>query len=108
MIKIKITMIENSVMRVEASGHGGKKRGEDIVCAAVSAVTQTALSGLLHYCKQGVNHSKSGGRLFIDISDQPDLAKKEACNAILFTMMLGLLSIEREHPLKVKVELDKR
>lgn len=104
MIKIKITTTGQEIRRIDVNGHGGKKRGRDIVCAAVSAVTQTALSGLLHYCKEYVKHTTDDGMLCIEISEVPDARIKNIFNTILFTMTLGLKGIEREHPRRVKVE----
>ena len=104
MIKIMITTAGQEIRRVDVNGHGGNKRGRDIVCAAVSAVTQTAISGLLHYCKECVKHNTGDGMLCIEISEAPDDRIKNIFNTILLTMTLGLKGIEREHPRRVKVE----
>ena len=104
MIKIMITTAGQEIRRVDVNGHAGKKRGRDLVCAAVSAVTQTALNGLLHYRKEIVKHTTGDGRLCIEISEAPDARTKNIFNTILFTMTLGLKGIEREHPRRVKVE----
>jgi len=59
-IKIQIRCIDQNIKQVRVSGHAGGRAGEDVVCAAVSAVTQTALTGLLHYGAEQVNTSASG------------------------------------------------
>ncbi len=103
-----MTAEKGSVRHVDVSGHGGEKKGKDIVCAAVSAVTQTALLGLLRYGEEYVTYSKQDGALSIEISGAIDDLKQNSFSAILTTMVLGLRAIEKEHPDRVRLELRER
>ena len=105
MIRIAATVKKGNIRRVEVSGHGGEKKGSDIVCAAVSAVTQTALLGLLHHGEEYVTYSRHDGVLSIETSDAENGLERNSFNAILTTMMLGLQAIEKEHPDRVGIEL---
>ncbi len=62
-----------------ASGHAGwAESGEDIVCAAVSTVLQTAWLGLVEVAGVDVEGSKAGGRLDLSwpetVRDDPGVA----------------------------------
>ncbi|UCB46962.1 MAG: ribosomal-processing cysteine protease Prp [Spirochaetota bacterium] len=103
MIKILINREKKNITHIRVSGHGGGKRGEDIVCAGVAAITQTALSGLLHYGKDQVIWKNKDGLLEFTIVDLDDPQRKTIFNAVLTTMVLGLKGIEQEHPGKVKI-----
>jgi uncharacterized protein YsxB (DUF464 family) len=106
LIKIIIEREKKDIKRVVVSGHGGGKRGEDIICAGVSAVAQTALSGLLHYGKDYVRWKSQDGFLEISIAGFDEPQRRTIFSAILTTMLLGLKGIEREHPKKVRVSVE--
>ncbi len=104
MIKIQIRYIDQNIEHVRVSGHAGGKSGKDIVCAAVSAVTQTALAGLLHYGAERVQWQMKKGVLYITVKNGgPD--QRPEFSFILNTMYLGLRQIEKEHPDKVRISL---
>jgi len=103
-IKIQIRCIDQNIKQVRVSGHAGGRAGEDVVCAAVSAVTQTALTGLLHYGAEQVKWEMKKGILYIEIKDA-DTDKRLDFSVILNTMYLGLRQIEREHPDEVHIRL---
>jgi uncharacterized protein YsxB (DUF464 family) len=106
LITVTVTMLKHEIRQVDVSGHGGDKKGSDLVCAAVSAITQTALAGLLHYGKENVKHHLDNGRLSIEIMDISDTRIREIYSVILNTMLLGLKGIAREHPRRVSVVLN--
>ena len=63
---------------VFASGHTGfAEHGEDIVCAAASAVLQSAWLGLTHYAKIAVDADRAEGHLALrwpeHVRDNPAL-----------------------------------
>ena len=70
--------------------------GRDIVCAAVSAITQTAVLGVLEPAavKQAPGHLEC--RLRHD-------AAGDAAQALFETMVLGLREVERQYPEQVRV-----
>jgi uncharacterized protein YsxB (DUF464 family) len=107
LIAIKVYRNRDSTVRVRVSGHGGGKKGEDIVCSAVSAVTQTALAGLLYYGKNLIKWKKKDGLLDIAISDTQDQELFSVFKTILFTMVLGLKGIVEEYPKIVKLDVGK-
>lgn len=98
-------MIEISIVRdnqgfiweFAVNGHAGfAEHGEDIVCSAVSAITQTAVAGLEKMA--GVKkYVKRSGRLKcsvpLDIRDK----EKYIAGIILETMAIGLKQLEKSY-----------
>lgn len=82
----------------DAKGHTGyAKSGEDIVCAAVSAITQTAAMGVLELCKCPSEFDIKDGRLRLKIADSSSAQQREKAELILSTMLLGLRSVQRDY-----------
>lgn len=104
MIKVKVRHAEGRIASFEASGHAGSARyGKDIVCAAVSAVTLTAIEGLRHVAgldPQVVINDDTG---FLSVDLGSDLANHEA-QTILATMLAGLRAIANDNPRYVMLE----
>jgi len=80
-----------------ASGHAGwAESGEDVVCAAVSTVLQTAWLGLVEVAGIAVEGSKAGGRL--DLS-WPDTARDDpAAAAIVLTAARAIERLALQFP----------
>jgi len=88
-------------------GHAGRgKKGQDIVCAAVSALTQAALLGL---------EKQAGAHLDYEIKKDPALLAftlvsppNDKTDAILETMLLGLVEIAGAYPGSLELTEDRR
>ena len=107
LINIEVIKKKDMIARVCVTGHGGGKKGEDIVCCAVSAITQTALAGLLYHGEKYINWNMEDGLLDISISGSDDLELTSAFNTILSTMILGLKGVSKEYPKKIRLEVSK-
>ncbi|KMO86809.1 hypothetical protein AB840_06260 [Megasphaera cerevisiae DSM 20462] len=78
----------------EISGHSGyDEAGSDIVCAAVSALAQTALLGLMKYVPDAVKYDMQDGFLSVHVDPCSDASPQ----IILETMKLGLEQIARQY-----------
>lgn len=98
MTEITVYSKHGGVVGFDAEGHTGyADAGEDIVCAAVSAVTQTAVIGITELIKAPCALEIVDGELhlMLDRSVKGDLLKK--AELILGTMLLGLRSIENDY-----------
>lgn len=106
MIKIKIFRTpEHLIEGFEVSGHANTApHGQDIVCAAVSALTQTAVLGLEGYLQRSFQLDMANGRLKVMLEAGPD----QLTGAILETMVLGLLEIEKINPQVVRISEHRR
>jgi len=104
LIKVIVKIRENRIVECTIKGHGGGTEGNDIVCAAVSAVSQTALSGLLHYVEEGIFWEKKKGYLKIKNKTQ-EWEKQKSASIILNTLLLGLKNIACEFPQRVNIKI---
>ena len=72
------------------------EHGQDIVCAAISAIAQTALLGLNKYCKV-VSQVEGGDMTVLFVPNDESIT-------IIDTMLMGLKEVEREYPNHVKIQ----
>ena len=83
--------IEGDSVGLSMVGHAGhSQKGEDIVCAAISAITQTAMMGLQHFAPNTQAHWEAG--------EDPILVVRvpnpnHDTEVILRTMVIGLEDI---------------
>jgi len=99
MIEVVIYYQDSSIKGFTVSGHAGyAARGEDIVCAAVSALAQTALLGLNSYLS-GKFQWKIDDQGYLECYLAQDLTAEdwEKSQVILKTLELGLLKIQESY-----------
>ncbi len=81
------------IFMVECDGHTfyGEK-GEDIVCAALSSVVQTAVLGLMSVAKINIDFERDEkrGYLKILVPEKITADEREKADVILDTMLLGI------------------
>ena len=93
MTKIKITRKNGHIISVECDGHTNYGAyGEDIVCASLSSVVQTAVLGLLAVAKIDISLTRDDKRGYINFSTPQNLNETEQLktDAILETMLCGI------------------
>ncbi|NMB45239.1 MAG: ribosomal-processing cysteine protease Prp [Firmicutes bacterium] len=97
MVKIEIyTDIAGRINGFAAEGHSGfAPHGEDIVCAAVSVLLQTAVLGLEEVAAVAPEVVVGDGRLDCHLS--AEYTGNGSVDTILQTMLLGLRAIETEY-----------
>ena len=94
-----------------AQGHTGyAEAGEDIVCAAVSALTQTTLNGLQNVLKAPVMFEIDDEAALLEarLTPQATEAQVEAAQLLLKTLLEGLRAIERSYPRNVRIIEERR
>lgn len=100
---ITINIMRNKkkdIYSFDVFGHAdAAPHGEDVVCAGVSALTQTAILGLTKHLVKKIDLDISSGKLRLIMLDAPD----EKTNAILETMFLGLKEISKIYPDSVRI-----
>lgn len=86
-------------------GHSGMaESGHDVVCAAVSVLTQTAILGLDAYLLQKPDWKiDDNGYLECWLPDDLPDEQRRSAQIIIHTMELGLKSIEKEYRKFLKV-----
>lgn len=93
MTNVTIEKKGNSIKRIICDGHTNYgEQGEDIVCAALSSVVQTALMGLLMVVGINVKTKRKDeeGYLFIELPDDLSEEDQHDADCITNTMLLGV------------------
>lgn len=99
--------VDGRVYGFRSRGHAHGKHGTDIVCAAVSAITQTAVLGLMHHLHLKPAVAQSPG--YLECVLQTEFAAADrvptdtAAEGVLETMVLGLAEVARQYPEQVRV-----
>ncbi|HMM22787.1 MAG TPA: ribosomal-processing cysteine protease Prp [Selenomonadales bacterium] len=101
MIDIQIYRnVAGEITGFAANGHANTApRGQDIVCAGVASLTQTAALGLQQHLAREVRLEVTAGKLILDLVKPPDALS----GAILETMVLGLAEIAKLSPQSVRI-----
>ncbi|MDR0426626.1 MAG: ribosomal-processing cysteine protease Prp [Clostridiales bacterium] len=93
MTRVEITRRDGHILGVAADGHTGfGAEGEDIVCAALSSVIQTALLGLLQAAGLAVDYQvlDQNASLRFELKGGLDETERLKADMILDTMLLGI------------------
>lgn len=100
MTTIRIFRTEGHITAVSVEGHAGyAEEGSDIVCAAVSSLTQGALLGVRKVAGIDAESRVSEGRLTFRLPEY-----NEKSDAILETMRLALRDVMEGYRRYIKME----
>ena len=102
MILVEIfTNADGMIAGYRVTGHSGTaKHGQDIVCAGVSALTQSALLGIMEHLHRTVDYDIASGNLEMRLIESPN----DCTEAILRTMYMGLAEIEKISPKGIQIQ----
>ena len=102
---------DGRLMGYTASGHTGyAEAGSDIVCAAISALTQTTLNGLKNVLKAPVMFEQDDDNAFLEARLTPEATEEqiERAQILLETLYQGLQSIEAGYPRNIRITRKRR
>lgn len=105
---IAIEKINNRIAEVKIIGHTDYNvSGEDVLCAALSAITQTALLGLLSVCAINVKFDRDEQLGLLGFKLPSGLTESQAHDAeiILKTMLAGLSDLAEGYSDFIKLEV---
>lgn len=106
MITVTMTECEKKVVGFQITGHANRgEYGEDVVCAAVSAVVQTAILGITDVLKLEAGVSISEGDTTCILAKDTTDAELEQAQIVFFTMLKGLESIALSSPRTLKIRM---
>lgn len=104
MTTVRLFYEDGRIVAVEAKGHTGyAPSGRDIVCAAVSAIIQTALLALDKVAHAQTEKTEREGYLRYKVTSR-DGKTLEASDIILQAMKVGLQDISSGYPSYIKLE----
>ena len=99
---------DKRIVRVTCDGHTGYGvEGEDIVCAALSSIVQTALMGLLRVGCIPVNYEVKEEEGFLSMKLPENMTERETdiANIILDTMFLGIADLREGYSDFIELEV---
>jgi uncharacterized protein YsxB (DUF464 family) len=108
MTKVKVTKTNNHITAVEAFGHTGYgTSGEDIVCAALSSIIQTAALGILSVAKVQAKTKRNDkeGYFSLHLPDNLSQQERQAADAILNTMLVGVSDLKEGYSNFIELEV---
>ncbi len=104
MIRAVFTGDRLGLYRASISGHSGTApRGEDLVCAGVSAMVQGALNGLDHFLPGQFGYSVDEGAVTVILSATMQPKDRADAHRILKTLELGLQALRQEAPEAIEI-----
>ena len=90
----------------KAEGHAGGRRirGYDLVCCAVSALTQTGVNALCEICGIKPEVEVRDGYLKCILPEEMDEKTSEHAQIVLRTIMTGLTDIQKIYPNLIRIQ----
>jgi uncharacterized protein YsxB (DUF464 family) len=108
MTKVVIEKKNGHIVSLSADGHTGYGvEGEDIVCAALSSVIQTALLGLMRVAGISVEYTVLETEGSLEFSLPTKLSERDRNNAdmILETMLCGIADLHEGYSDFIELEV---
>ncbi|MBR3928775.1 MAG: ribosomal-processing cysteine protease Prp [Clostridia bacterium] len=112
MTKVVFYLTDNGdILGFEASGHAGYgEYGSDIVCAAISALTQATAGGLGEVVKAPIITKVDENTGFLSCNIKPECSSETLKNAqiLLVTLKMALTEISRDYPGTIRIIIRER
>ena len=103
MITVTVTRENGEPVGFKVQGHANMgEYGEDMVCAAVSAIVQTAILGITEVCHIPAGVSIEEGETVCILSKDAGADEIQRAGIVLNTMIAGLRSIRQSYPKTLK------
>lgn len=106
MVNIKIFRDQTGLIcEYSVAGHANTAGyGQDIVCAGVSVLTQTAVLGLENHLQHNLKVEIGSGKLHVVLLEPAN----SLTEAILATMVIGLTDLSAQNPKSVRISEHRR
>ena len=103
MVRVTVLRERGTPVGFELTGHADQGvYGEDIVCAGISAITETALLGVTDVLKLDAATARENGHLRCELSRDTAPEDLEKAAIVFDTMIAGLTSLQRAYPKSLK------
>ena len=106
MTTVEVVRRDGHIVRVTSDGHTDYgEEGEDIVCAALSSVVQTAVLGLMQIVGINVRLKRDEKRGYLNMElPELDEASRHDADIILGTMLCGISDLHEGFSKYIKLE----
>ena len=108
MTKITFYTKSNKYIGFKSEGHAGyEERGKDIVCSAISSITQTCALGIIEVLKLNPKYevNEENGYLQLRLPENVDEVLFEKAQVLFKTTYLALKDLSKGYPSNIKVEV---
>lgn len=108
MTRVIIKKKNNKIFEVECDGHTNYgEKGEDIVCASLSSIVQTALLGLLMVALLEIDMKRDDELGFLRFTLPEKITKEQSIQAcaILDTMLCGIADLNESFSDYIELEV---
>ncbi len=103
MVRVTVIREQGTPVGFELTGHADQGAyGEDIVCAGISAITETALLGITDVLKLDAAWTREDGHLVCELSRDIAGEDLEKAAIVFNTMIAGLTSLRQAYPKSLK------
>ena len=103
MVRVTVLREQGTPVGFELNGHANEGAyGEDIVCAGISAITETALLGITDVLKFDVVPTHEEGHMYCILPKDTSLEDMEKAAIVFNTMIAGLTSLQQGYPKSLK------
>ena len=103
MVRVTVIREQGTPVGFELTGHADQGAyGEDIVCAGISAITETALLGITDILKLDAAWTREDGHLRCELSRDIAGEDLEKAAIVFNTMIAGLTSLRQAYPKSLK------
>jgi uncharacterized protein YsxB (DUF464 family) len=103
MVRVTVIREQGTPVGFELTGHADQGAyGEDIVCAGISAITETALLGITDVLKLDAAWTREDGHLVCELSRDMAEEDLEKAAVVFNTMIAGLTSLQQAYPKSLK------
>lgn len=104
MIEFKVFFHDQTITGFVASGHSGfGLKGSDIICSAVSALSQTAILALGKIAGVEPQWKRHEGHLECRLPQGLDPEQRADCQLVLKTILTGIENIADEYPDYIRI-----
>ena len=103
MVRVTVIREQGTPVGFELTGHADQGAyGEDIACAGISAIAQTALLGITDVLKLDAAWSQQEGHLRCELNRETAPEDREKAAVVFDTMVAGLSSLKEAYPKSLK------
>ena len=103
MVRVTVIREQGTPVGFELTGHAEQGAyGEDIVCAGISAITETALLGITDVLKLDAATAREDGHVRCELSRDTAGEDIEKAAVVFNTMIAGLTSLQKAYPKSLK------
>lgn len=107
MINITIVSKNTNILTIEATGHSGyADRGLDIVCSAISVLTENTINSLIKIIgiKPSYTINEDIPHLSVTLPSDLSIEKMKSSQIIMKSTMLGIKNVADSYPKHIKIK----